>query len=126
MLWEVKLRQMVSLPRLMVSWSLELTGDSFGDDYGASLQEQQVCRGMRCIDQCEVADLDELATVDFRSQSKSERGTLGMDQCGQLTRDRRMNLEVAESSAQLEIGNFSICIGGQRQKSRDWLLGQKK
>ena len=36
-----------------------VSGDSFEVDYGASLQEQQVCRGMRCIDQCEVADLDE-------------------------------------------------------------------
>ena len=40
-----------------------VSGDSFEVDYGASLQEQQVCRGMRCIDQCEVADLDELAIV---------------------------------------------------------------
>ena len=77
-----------------------VSGDSFEVDYGASLQEQQVCRGMRCIDQCEVADLDELAIVDSRSQSKSKRGTLGMDQCGQLTRDRRMSLEIAESPAQ--------------------------
>ena len=76
-----------------------VSGDSFEVDYGASLQEQQGCRGMRCIDQCDVADLDELATVDFRSQSKSERGTLGMDQCGQLTRDGRMSFEVAEIPA---------------------------
>ena len=37
-----------------------VSGDSFGVDYGASLQEQQVCKGMRCIDQCEMADVDEL------------------------------------------------------------------
>ena len=78
------------------------------------------------MDQCEVADLDEFATVDFRSQSKSERGTLGMDQCEQLTRDRRISLEIAESPAQLEVGDFSISIGGQRQKSRHWPLGQKR
>ena len=89
-----------------------VSGDSFEVDYGASLQEQQVCRGMRCIDQCEVADLDELATVDSRSQSKSKRGTLGMDQCGQLTRDRRMSFEVAEIPAQSEVGDLSITIGG--------------
>ena len=63
------------------SFEVELvSGDSFEVDYGASLQEQQVCRGMRCMDQCEVADLDELAIVDSRSQSKSKRGTFGMEE----------------------------------------------
>ena len=40
-----------------------VSGDSFVVDYGASWQEQQVCREMRCIDQCEMADVDELVIV---------------------------------------------------------------
>ena len=49
-----------------------------------------------------------------------------MDQCGQLTRDGMTRLEVAESSAQWAIRDFSITIEGQRQKSKHWLLAQKK
>ena len=67
---------------------------------------------MRCIDQCEVTGLDELAFVDSGFQAKSKRGTLGMDQCGQLTRDRRVSFEVAEIPAWSEVGDLSITIGG--------------
>ena len=34
--------------------------------------------------------------------------TPGVDQCGQLTRDRGMSLEIAESPVQLEVGDLSM------------------